>query len=108
MMRGQVSFESLMLLLVIITTTAYISTLFFQTNDTTTAYAIIRSEFLEQSNAKSEEIILKEITFLNETMPTFYIKTIPQTIINSDFNLQLISQKVENSTRLENIVIQIN
>jgi uncharacterized protein (UPF0333 family) len=105
--RGQISFESLMLLLVVITSTAYVGTLFFQTNDVTTSYGLIRSELLLQINQK-EEIIIEEVFFLNEEKPTFYVKTIPPTLTSNDLNLEKIYDLIESSTQINNPLLIIN
>jgi hypothetical protein len=107
-MKGQVSFESLILTLVIISTVAYISILFLQFNDSTTTMAIIRNELSEQIIQKDQEIIMENISYTNNEKPTFQIKTIPPTLTNEDFNILKITQKIINLTSFSDVNIQIN
>ncbi|MDD3083958.1 MAG: hypothetical protein PHP82_02970 [Candidatus ainarchaeum sp.] len=107
-LRGQISFESLLLLLVIITTTIFITTLFLQTNETTNAYSIIRSEMLVQTNLNEKEIILERVYLIQNENPTFHIKTIPNTITEADINIDIIKNKVIELTNFKNIQIIIN
>jgi uncharacterized protein (UPF0333 family) len=103
-LKGQVSFESLLLLLVIISSTIFITNLFIQTNDVTNAYNLIRSEFLIQTNSLSENMILEKVYFVNEERPTFYIKTINDDITKID--LTKIEEKVNANTNFENVLIK--
>jgi uncharacterized protein (UPF0333 family) len=106
-LKGQISFETLLLLLVIISMTTFITILFVQTNDMTNAYSLIRSEFSVQANNKPGEIILEEIVFDKE-QNTFNLITSPQELENKDFNTEIIEKKVNDLTGLDNITIKIN
>jgi uncharacterized protein (UPF0333 family) len=106
-LKGQISFETLLLLLVIISMTTFITILFVQTNDMTNAYSLIRSEFSVQANNKPGEIILEEIVFDKE-QNTFNLITSPQELENKDFNTEIIEKKVNDLTGLDNIIIKIN
>ncbi len=107
-LRGQVSFEVLLLILLVVIIAITMTNLFIQTNDTTNAYLLIRNEFLLQTNVKNEEIILEQIYFVQEDTPTFYIKTIPIIINSNDINLTLIEDKVNKMTNFKNTKIKIN
>jgi len=107
-LRGQVSFEVLLLILLVVIIAITMTNLFIQTNDTTNAYLLIRNEFLLQTNIKNEEIILEQIYFVQEDTPTFYIKTIPIITNSNDINLTLIEDKVNKMTNFKNTKIKIN
>lgn len=109
-MKGQISFESLLILLVILTSTIIISSLFLQTNTNTNAYTLIRNEFLLQTNSQEKEIILEKIYFEQNSQPTFYLilKTnMSETEITSIIDLTKIEEKVNSLTILKEVNIQI-
>ena len=107
-MKGQVSFESLVLLLVIISGTAYIGSLYLQTHDTTIATSIIRSDLSAQINSIDGDFIISQIEFEKNPDTNFEIKTIPNTLDNTNFNLIKTSKLVEDSTNFSNVPININ
>ena len=107
-MKGQVSFESLILLVFIITVTAYIGSLYLQTHDTTLATAIIRSELSAQINSLDGDFIISQIEFTKNTSPTFDINTIPNTLDDTNFDLTTVETLVNNATKFSGTVININ
>jgi uncharacterized protein (UPF0333 family) len=106
-LKGQISFETLLLLLIVISITTFVTILFVQTNDMTNAYSLIRSEFSVQANNKPGEVILERIIFENKTN-TFNLIIIPKELESNDFNVEIIEKKVNNLTGLNDIKITIN
>ncbi len=105
--KGQISFETLLVMMVVITITASIMVMFIGTQDTTNAYLIIRSELLTQTNSMSG-VIVEQVFIGTEETPTFYVRTIPNTLSAGDFNLTIIKQKVVEKTNFSEIEIKIN
>jgi hypothetical protein len=107
MNRGQISIEILFLLLIIISFSAFVGTLILQTQDITNAYSLIKTELIEQNNLKEGEVWIEEISF-NSSSESFEVKTIPNTFINEDFDLEKIKEKLSKLNSLSNPTIQIN
>ena len=113
-MKGQTSIETLFLLLVIITSTIFIMGLYSQTHDSTIGISIVRTEIGRLANSMDELVLIKKVS--HNQMATgeniFIIKTDPDSLTKLDFNtgnkLNEISEKISSTTRLTNIVYQIN
>lgn len=108
MNRGQVAFESLILLLVIISATIYITGLFFSTQDTTIAYSIARTRLVEQASSSEKDFVIDTINLEINQTNNLYITTIPQNIKNNDFNLNIIEEEIVNNTSFNEIIMKIN
>lgn len=106
--KGQVSFESLIILLVIITFTIILSSFFLNTYNVTNAYTLIRSELLVQSNQKNENVIIQNIFVEENEIPKFFVQTIPPTIDNNYFDLKKIVEKIGKFTNFKNSQIILN
>jgi len=105
--------EVLFLLLIIITSTIVILGLYAQTSDGTTGISIVRTQMNSLASSMDELVLIKKVSLnrLPDGTNVFVIVTDPSSLTKNDFglsNLDKISAKVIESTRLENIDYAIN
>lgn len=102
--RGQIAFESLLLLLVVITATTLITSLYFQINDETLAIGYARIGTLEELSTKNSDALIEKINFQRSA-------TAPRIIITLNKQTQLDILKIETliktNTNLKNIQVEI-
>ena len=106
-MKGQISFEALVIMLLVITAAVSITTLYLQTSESTSAIAITRAEITRQASEKNYEIVIEKVDLSkgNETIVNVQISNSGNTKI--DFNSTLIAEKIENETSFRNTRIII-
>ena len=108
-MKGQLSFELLLILLLILSLSIYVSNLYLSTHDTTMAYTIIRDDLTAQINSFEKLASVETIQLINTgNNNNFYVTTAPSSLNEEDFNLLSTKEKVESSTKFSNITITIN
>jgi len=101
-MRGQVAFESLVILLVVVTGAAAISSIYLQTHEDTLAISAARNEVLSQLSEKNTLVTIDFIKIeKSQTDTNLLIKTSPQTALNVD----LVKQKIYSQTTFKNIKV---
>jgi len=104
-MKGQIAFESLVILLVIVTGAATISAIYLQTHEDTLTIDAARTQILEQLSKKKELITIDYVTLdKNLTTTTLAIKTTPRTALDT----VAIQKKVYSLTDLKTINIRID
>lgn len=105
--------EVLFLLLIIITSSIVIIGLYSQTQDGTVGISIVRNQMNSLASSMDEMVLIKKVSLnrMPDGTNIFVIITDPGTLTKSDFkqtNLDEISSKVMESTRLKNIDYNIN
>jgi hypothetical protein len=106
--KGQVAFESLILLVMIISASIYIGGLYFQTQDTTNAYLITRTLMIEELNSLKQTYTIDYLELITGENNILNIGTTPNTLTNSDIDVNKIEEKIIQETGFDNISIQIN
>ena len=102
--KGQIAFESLLVLLLVITSATLILSLYLQFHDETAALGYAKIEALEEISKQNENIIIEKINLTkNGGVPTI-------TIFLSQFadlNTTKIANTIKANTSLQNVQIQI-
>jgi len=107
--KGQTSFEILIIFLVVMSSAVYILGLYMQTNDATIATAIARDELFSQANGKEQTIIIDKVSLeIQNSLPSINVKTKPNNLTSTDFDLDAIKSKIEAATKYKDIAILIN
>jgi uncharacterized protein (UPF0333 family) len=101
-MKGQIAFESMLLLLIVITSVSLITSLYFQIHDETLAIAYARIGTLEEIHKSNEEILIEKISY-EKNPPTIKIKLNKLIQINTN----KIKEVIEQQTNIKNINIQL-
>ncbi|MFA6320087.1 MAG: hypothetical protein WCX66_04140 [archaeon] len=101
-MKGQIAFESMLLLLIVITSVSLITSLYFQIHDETLAITYARIGTLEEINKSNEEILIEKISY-EKNPPTIKIKLNKLIQINTN----KIKEVIEQQTNIKNINIQL-
>jgi uncharacterized protein (UPF0333 family) len=102
--KGQVAFESLLVLLVILTGAIAITGYYMQTHGDTLAITAAKTELLKQIGEKNENIYIESIRIEKNPATTLIIKTIP-TKTSADFDLTAIEQKAKTASAYSSITI---
>lgn len=106
MQKGQVAIESLILVLVIMSSTIYLSSLYYQTHNSTLAIGITRNTLVEQANSLEDLIIIESVKF-NATTNTIVATINSEKYTTIDFDIEQIKEKIINNTDFEEIEIEI-
>ncbi len=102
--KGQIAFESLLVLLVIMTGAIAITSFYMQTHGDTLAISAARTELLRQIGEKNESIYIETIQ-LNKSSGTELLLTTTPKKLATDFNSAAIKQKVEEASAYKNVTI---
>ena len=103
-LKGQIAFESLLVILVVITSASLVVPLYLQFHDETAALGYARIGALEELSKQNENIIIEKISLTKVEQD----KTI--TIFLSQFadiNKTRIENTIKENTPLQNIQIQV-
>jgi uncharacterized protein (UPF0333 family) len=102
--KGQVAFESLILLLVILTAAIAILSYYTQIHPDTLAISAAKTEVLRQINLKNESITIDYVKMVKTTDDTnIKIKTTPKTVLDE----ALIQAEIEKNAKYTNLKINI-
>jgi archaellum component FlaF (FlaF/FlaG flagellin family) len=105
--KGQVSFEALVIMLLVISAAISITTLYVQTSESTSALSIVRTELTKQASENKYEIIIDTVDFSKGSENLFNVNIINSGNTKTDFNTTPIIEKLESETALRNIRIII-
>jgi len=109
-MRGQVSFEALLLTLIILSTAMFVGSLYLNTNDITVATAIARAHMVKEVNGMDRHVAVREIAITTD--PTVIkVSTDPPTITEGDFDPGVftdIENEIIKATQFESVTFSIN
>jgi len=103
--KGQLAFESLLVLLIVITSATLILSLYLQFNDETLAIGYARVGALEELSKQKENIIIEKIT-LQRNPPLITINLNKTT--NIDINTTKIENTIKDNTGLKSIHVDVN
>jgi len=111
-MKGQVAFETLILLIIVITSAVFILSLYVQTQDSTIALSIARAELAGAANTPDEIIIVDKISISNNLGDAIVtVTTKPPTVTKTylgEGKIKEIENKIVEATTYKNVKININ
>jgi len=102
--KGQIAFESLLVLLVIMTGAIAITSFYMQTHADTLAISAARTELLRQIGDKKESIYIETIQMNKSAGIELLITTTPKKQA-ADFNLVAIKQRVQDASSYQSVSI---
>jgi hypothetical protein len=102
--RGQIAFESLLILSIILTFTILILSLYTQIHDETVALEYARIGALEELSKQKENIIIEKIEIQRKEQIPIITITLDQ---NATINSTLIENMIKENTSLKNIKIEV-
>jgi len=109
-MRGQVTFEVLILALLVISSSVFISGLYIQTSDHTIATSIARTDLLRQINGIDEQVTINSVIVKGVDTATIEVTTDPELTI-TDFDqasLLRTETKIIEATRFTSVQFNFN
>jgi uncharacterized protein (UPF0333 family) len=102
--KGQVAFESIILMLVILTAAIAITSYYTQTHPDTLAISTAKTEALRQINLKNETTTIDYVQIIKTINDTnINIKTTPKT----ELDTTLIKKEIEKKTKYTNLIINL-
>jgi uncharacterized protein (UPF0333 family) len=102
--RGQIAFESLLVLLVVITTATMITTLYIQIHNETMAINYARTATLEELSAQSSDTVIEKIFFQKSTTSPKIIITLSK---NTQINTEKIREIIQAKTSIQNLEVLV-
>jgi len=102
--KGQIAFESLLILLVIMTGAIAITSFYMQTHSDTLAISAARIELLRQIGEKNESIYIESIRMDKSAGIGITVSLIPKKQ-STDFNLTAIQQRVKEASGYASVTI---
>jgi len=113
MIKGQSSFETIMVTLIVVVTSTFILGAFFDLGDQTFALATIKANVMEQIDKNETFFVLKKIYYVQSSDNTieFDVIVVDDTISQNPatyFDLNSSAEKIINRTKYSNVTIRVS